>query len=213
MNSINVINAGKNFYRSWLYKDINLTINASPGNSYAILGNNGSGKSTFLLMLTGQTSPTQGKINWIETGVELAENQWHLHYAISSPGMELPEELNLMEWYAFIQKVKPLKKDISLESIAELCKFTRKTLQKPIGNFSSGMKQRVKLCGNLLSNVPVSFLDEPLSNLDTDGIALYHSLIEMEKYSKALIVASNDPKEYESISNRFRIEDKQLIQL
>ena len=109
--------------------------------------------------------------------------------------------------------MKPLKKDVSIEYIAELCKFTNKTLQKPIANFSSGMKQRVKLCGNLLSDVPVSFLDEPLSNLDTDGIELYHSLIEIEKQSKALFVASNDPKEYESISNRFRIEDKQLIQL
>ena len=69
MDSINVISAGKNFYRSWLYKDINLTLNASPGNTYAILGNNGSGKSTFLLMLTGQTSPTNGKINWTKSGV------------------------------------------------------------------------------------------------------------------------------------------------
>ena len=104
MDSINVISAGKNFYRSWLYKDINLTLNASPGNTYAILGNNGSGKSTFLLMLTGQTSPTHGKIIWQKSGVELPENQWHLHYAISSPGMELPEELNLLEWYDLFKK-------------------------------------------------------------------------------------------------------------
>jgi ABC-type multidrug transport system ATPase subunit len=75
------------------------------------------------------------------------------------------------------------------------------------------MKQRVKLCGNLLCDTPVSFLDEPLSNLDAAGILLYQDLIEQQRSQKAIFVASNDNKEYEFVENRFEILDKQIIQV
>jgi len=213
MNTIEVNGAGKSYYRSWLFKDVNLKFDLSPSQKFAFLGNNGSGKSTFLLMLCGQISPTTGNILWNIDGNFLKENVWHQNYALSSPGMELPEELNLYEWFSFIQKIKPLKKGIELEYIAEICKFSKKTLLKPIANYSSGMKQRVKLCGNLLSAVPVSFLDEPLSNLDADGIELYHKLIEMEEAHRSIFIASNDEKEYDFVSNRYKIKDKQIIQV
>ena len=213
MNAIEVNGAGKSYYRSWLFKDVNFKFDLSPSQKFAFLGNNGSGKSTFLLMLCGQITPTIGSVNWNVEGKNLKENLWHQNYALSSPGMELPEELNLYEWFSFIQKVKPLKKEIELGYIAEICKFNQKTLSKPIANYSSGMKQRVKLCGNLLSAVPVSFLDEPLSNLDTDGIELYHKLIEMEEAHRSIFIASNDEKEYDFVSNQYKITDKQIIQV
>lgn len=213
MSVINVIGVGKSFYRQWLFKNTNFNFDISPGGAYALLGNNGSGKSTFLLMLAGQITPTEGNIDWEINGNIIAENDRFRHYSLSSPAMELPEELNLSEWFAFLQKVKGMQAHVTLDYIAEICGFTQKTLLKPIGNYSSGMKQRVKLCGNLLSDTHVSFLDEPLSNLDTSGILLYQKLINQQRQHKVIFVASNDPKEYEFVENKFEILDKQIIQI
>lgn len=213
MDTIDVNGVGKNFYRSWLFKDINLKFELNPGDTYAILGNNGSGKSTFLLMLAGQITPTIGSVDWRINDSIISDNKKYMGYALSSPLMELPEELNLKEWYEFIEKVKPLQPHVSLEYIANLCKFTKKTLSKPLANYSSGMKQRVKLCGNLLSDTKVSFLDEPLSNLDTDGAELYDNLVNEALLRKTLFVASNDPKEYDFVKVKFEIKNKQIIQL
>lgn len=213
MDKIDVNSVGKSFYRSWLFKDINLQFDLNPGDAYAILGNNGSGKSTFLLMLAGQVTPTIGRIDWRINGSTILDHRKHLSYALSSPLMELPEELNLQEWFEFIQKVKPLLPSVSLEYIADICKFTKKTLSKPLANYSSGMKQRVKLCGNLLSDTKVSFLDEPLSNLDNNGAELYQNLVNEALVRKTLFVASNDPKEYNFVRIKFEIQDKQIIQL
>ena len=77
--------------------------------------------------------------------------------------------------------------------------------------FSSGMKQRVKLCGAFLTNVPLIILDEPLSNLDQNGFDLYNELWNQSQDRKAIVVASNDEKEYQKVSQRLRIEAKQII--
>lgn len=213
MGVIQVKGAGKSFYRQWLFKDVQFSFDISPGNTYALLGNNGSGKSTFLLMLASQITPTEGTIDWIVNGISVPDYTLFKYYSLSSPAMELPEELNLSEWFAFLNKTKGMQTHVTLDYIAEICGFTQKTLLKPIGNYSSGMKQRVKLCGNLLCDTPVSFLDEPLSNLDTAGITLYQELIRQNQKSKTIFVASNDIQEYEFIEKRFEIIDKQIIQL
>lgn len=213
MGVIQVKGAGKSFYRQWLFKDVQFSFDISPGNTYALLGNNGSGKSTFLLMLATQITPTEGTIDWIVNGISVPDYTRFKYYSLSSPAMELPEELNLSEWFAFLDKTKGMQTHVTLDYIAEICGFTQKTLLKPLGNYSSGMKQRVKLCGNLLCDTPVSFLDEPLSNLDTAGITLYQELIRQNQKSKTIFVASNDIQEYEFIEKRFEILDKQIIQV
>ena len=71
-----------------------------------------------------------------------------------------------------------------------------KSSHKQIRYFSSGMKQRVKLAQAIFSNVPAVLLDEPLTNLDDEGIALYHSLIKTYCNNRLVIVSSNDKNEY-----------------
>jgi ABC-type multidrug transport system ATPase subunit len=67
---------------------------------------------------------------------------------------------------------------------------------KQIRYYSSGMKQRVKITQAILSNAPVVLLDEPLTNLDEDGMSLYHGLIKKFCANRLLIVSSNDKNEY-----------------
>ena len=67
---------------------------------------------------------------------------------------------------------------------------------KQIRFYSSGMKQRVKLAQAIFSDVEIILLDEPCSNLDANGIELYHSLIKNYCLQRLVIVCSNDEVEY-----------------
>ncbi len=207
MTKIILENCGKNYHRTWLFRNVNFELDVAPGNSLAILGDNGSGKSTFTLLLTRQIEPTEGTILW----QDVKPNNVFQHYALSSPSMEMPEELTLQEWFEFENNIKPFYKDINLDSIIDLCQFPSKVKTKSINNFSSGMKQRVKLCHSILCDAPLSILDEPLSNLDQKGIELYSSLIGEYQSKKCIVVASNRLDEYHFCKKTITIKDGQLL--
>jgi len=68
---------------------------------------------------------------------------------------------------------------------------------KQIRYYSSGMKQRVKLAQAIFSDTPVLLLDEPCTNLDSEGIGLYRQLIKDHAGDRLVIVSSNDLQEYD----------------
>ena len=69
------------------------------------------------------------------------------------------------------------------------------------------MKQRVKLALAIFSKAPILLLDEPCSNLDQQGINLYHDLIDTYTSEKLVLVASNDPNEYHFCAVRLNTAD------
>jgi len=69
------------------------------------------------------------------------------------------------------------------------------------------MKQRVKLAQAIFSDVPCVLLDEPCTNLDAAGIALYHKLITDHCNNRLVIVSSNDEQEYSFCKERISIAD------
>lgn len=211
MLQIQLKSCGKNYQKHWLFRDLTAEIDISEGGSLAILGKNGSGKSTLTLLLTGQVTPTEGTIDWIQDGKQINAIQWHNLYSLSSPSLELPEELTLIEWFQFQSKIKPFYDYVTLEYILELCNFTSKTANKAIGNYSSGMKQRVKLCLSILTNAPLAIIDEPFSNLDSEGIDLYFKLIDQFQQNKYFIIASNRSDEYSFVKSQIRIEKNQIL--
>ena len=73
---------------------------------------------------------------------------------------------------------------------------------KPIQHFSSGMKQRLKLATAILTDVPFLFLDEPLTNLDDAGTALYTELINKYTNGKTVIICSNNHQDEIFCCNR-----------
>ena len=78
---------------------------------------------------------------------------------------------------------------------------------KQIRNFSSGMKQRVKLAQSILFEADIILLDEPCTNLDEKGIALYHSLINNYCKNRLVVVCSNDKVEYSFCNEVINIMD------
>ena len=62
---------------------------------------------------------------------------------------------------------------------------------KPVRNFSSGMKQRLKLALAILSDTPLLLLDEPASNLDAQAVEWMQDLLQEHVADRTLLVASN----------------------
>ena len=183
--------AGKRYNREWIFR--HLTYEFNTGNAYAITGNNGSGKSTLLQVIAGAVQHNEGKIDFIVDDQPVEAEQHHQYLSIAAPYLELPEEMTLTEVLAFHQSFKSFLTDRA--AIIQTLGL-KHAAQKQIRYYSSGMKQRVKLATAIFSNVPVLLLDEPTTNLDTDGIALYHHLIQQYATDKIIIVSSNDEQEY-----------------
>ena len=94
--------------------------------------------------------------------------------SIAAPYLELIEEMTAKEMLEFHVKIQTLIQSLTIEEMLANC-WVGKAVNKQIRYFSSGMKQRLKLAQAFFSNTPVLLLDEPTTNLDADGIALYHN--------------------------------------
>lgn len=204
MLKIHLEDASKRFQYEWIFK--NLTLELSQGNSLAITGSNGSGKSTLLKCLSGSTPISSGKIDYIHNGRPISETDWFSYLSISAPYMEVPEEFSLEELLNFHFKFKKPLNGISSKEIIEQLYLTQHT-SKAVGQFSSGMKQRLKLGLALFSDVPLILLDEPTSNLDKKGIEWYQEMMSEYGKNRILVICSNEPREYTFCEQKITLED------
>ena len=194
----------KRFQRYWIFKDINYSFTA-PG-AAALLGPNGCGKSTLLRIIAGMQSPSLGKIHFYDNDDKaIPAEKVFGKISFCAPGQELVEELTLREFFDFHFSFKRLLPGLSVGEIIRLTGLND-AVDKPIGDYSSGMKQRVKLAQAIFSDTPVLLLDEPCTNLDQQGVEQYREW--MEKYGKdrLVIVASNDVREYFFCREQIAIE-------
>lgn len=194
MFQIQLENCGKRFNRNWIFRDFNHTF--SDGNAYAILGANGSGKSTLLQCIAGYMSLSKGKVIFTQDGKLVDEEHKYRHLTLASPFLELIEEFTLRETIDFHFKMKSLAFLSDKSEISDVTGLGH-SLDKQLKFFSSGMKQRVKIALAVFSNTPVLMLDEPCTNFDAQGIAWYRDLIEKYTQNRIVLVASNQPHEYD----------------
>ncbi|MBV6655883.1 MAG: ABC transporter ATP-binding protein, partial [Mameliella sp.] len=183
-------------------KNVELAI--QPAQRYAITGPNGSGKSTLMKMLSGHLTPSKGKITFSIHDNPVAVTEVYQHLAYAAPYIELIEELSLIEALTFHQKFKPFQSPLTPEAVYKILGF-KKARGKLIRNFSSGMKQRLKLALAILSDTPYLLLDEPTTNLDAEGIQWYRQLIEQHTTGRTLIIASNVDVDFDFCENRINI--------
>jgi ABC-type multidrug transport system ATPase subunit len=201
---ISLTDAGKRFNRDWIFR--HLTYEFSAGQSYAIIGPNGSGKSTLLQVLSGSMQMNEGSGEWSVDNKKLELEKVYNYVSICAPYLEVVEEMTLIEFLNFHSGFKPFLSSITSERIISILGLEN-AVNKQIRNYSSGMRQRVKLAQAIFSDIPVVLLDEPCTNLDATGVELYKQLIEDYCKKRMVIVSSNDHHEYDFCSNRINITD------
>jgi ABC-type multidrug transport system ATPase subunit len=194
---IELKNIGKKYNKDWLFQHLNYTFDI--GESYAITGFNGSGKSTLLQIIAGFIIPTEGEI----VNNKMVNGHWEIgnadiqfkNISLAAPYLELIEEMTATEFLHFHLQFKTYINNISIQEILDIVQLS-KAANKQIRYFSSGMKQRLKLAQAFFSNTTILLLDEPCSNLDKQGISLYHQLIQDYIKNRLVIICSNDEVEY-----------------
>ena len=190
---VSCTNLGKRFNHEWIFRHV--TIDFQSGKKYAITGPNGSGKSTLLQVIAGAILHSEGGIEYRIDQKKIEPEQHYKFASIATPYLELIEEMTAKEMLEFHAAFKPLI-HLSTEEILQLVGLEN-AVNKQLRYFSSGMKQRLKLAQAFFSSTPILLLDEPTTNLDEDGIALYHKLINNYTAGKLVIVSSNVKQEYD----------------
>ena len=201
--NITLTNTGKRYNREWIFR--NLSYEFLEGRTYAITGANGSGKSTLLQVIAGAVMHSEGTVNFSNAAnPQLFNEKAYGQISIAAPYLEPIEEMSGTEFLNFHSMFKILKKSIpEILSAVGLAKAA----DKQIRYYSSGMKQRLRLAQAFFSETSVLLLDEPLTNLDEEGIAVYKKLWNDHTAGRLVIVSSNDKQEYENCREVIAIGD------
>jgi len=202
--SIKLNQIGRRFNRDWIFRGIDYTFNA--GESYAILGPNGSGKSTLLQVLNGSLTPSAGNINFFDGDKPIDIEQVFQQLSLAAPYLELIEEFTFTEMIDFHFKFKTYLPGMDNEAVIDLLSMPG-SKNKMIRYFSSGMKQRLKLALAFCADTSMLMLDEPTSNLDTQGVDWYLNLIQQYAKNRLTIVGSNQQHEYSFCTHQLNITD------
>ena len=131
----------------------------------ALLGPNGSGKTTLLKMLTGLTGPSTGTVTINDQVVRLSTDIYRLIGMVPEQEAIYP----FLTGYEFLRlnAVMQHSHDIDGDVIRALDQVEmRDAADRRIGEYSKGMRQRIKMAAALVHDPPFLFMDEPLSGLD-----------------------------------------------
>ena len=180
-----------------------LSLELDPG-VIGLVGANGAGKSTLIKILLGLLRPTAGeaRVLDLDTATQGAAIRELVGYMPEHDC--LPPDVSATEFVAHMARVSGLPSGAARERTADVLRHVGlyEERYRPIGGYSTGMKQRVKLAQALVHDPRVLFLDEPTNGLDPAGRDEMLALIERigREFGIAVIVASHLLGEIERVA-------------
>lgn len=186
---------GKAFGDNRLFEDVNLTVGR--GEKIALLGANGTGKSTLLKRVMGDLDG--------EGSVTYGHNV-NIAYFAQDQAESLDKDLTVLETVDQTAKGEIRK---SLRSVLGAFLFQGEDVDKKVAVLSGGERTRLALCQLLLSPSNFLILDEPTNHLDIQSKEVLKSALK--QYEGTFIVVSHDREFLDGLTNRiWEIENKQL---
>ena len=183
-----------------------VNIHIPEGSIYGFVGENGSGKTTIMRLITGLAEPTEGTytlcgVDRKDKGIFAARKQMSAIVELTSlvPTMTAKENMIYQELYLGIRLTDPerdeLLKLVHLEEVGK----------KKVKNFSLGMRQRLGIALCLINHPKIMLLDEPMNGLDPQGIAeLRELLVELnQKEGITVLISSHILSELEKIATHY----------
>lgn len=202
---IDLNDLSKRYHKEWIFKGLSYSFQAN--SCTGIIGSNGSGKSTLLKLISAAELPTKGSILYQQQNASIDPAELYKKLSFTAPYVDLIETLSCQELVELHLKFKPFQKGLTADQFLNTV-FLQEAKHKYIRNFSSGMKQRLKLGLAICSQSDLLLLDEPCSNLDTKGVQLYHQLMEQFNENRTVIIGSNEQEdELYQTENTVRISD------
>lgn len=188
---LQAVNLTRKFNGKVIFENINFEL--ATGSSTAITGRNGSGKSTLIKIIANLLSETSGKLKLTARGTEVKKESVYKYLGFVSPYLNLYDEFSGYENLRIISDIRGSGHGNIENVLKRVGLYQRRNDLLKI--YSSGMKQRLKIAFAILHNPEILLLDEPTSNLDTDGVSIVDDITEEYKKDKILIIATNDAHE------------------
>ena len=175
----------------------NISFELQLGKVLAIAGWNGSGKSTLLRIIAGLIRPSMGQVEMFFEDTPIPKETRRKFVGMVAPALAMYDELTALENMEFFSRVRGISYDrTSCLSMMQRVGLTENA-NKLCRNYSSGMKQRLKLVQALLHQPPLLLLDEPGSNLDSKGMKIVEDVISEQRQLGMTVIASNEKREVE----------------
>jgi ABC-type multidrug transport system ATPase subunit len=159
------------------------------GETFALLGPNGSGKTTTLKCLAGLTLPSSGQIRINDVDLDGQGVRPRAAISYLPQRIAFPEQVTareILEFYSRLRKLPPARVDLALEQ----CAFDD-AANRLVSEFSGGMMQRLGIAVAILADAPILLLDEPTASLAPEGAASFRSFLGSLKNSNKTIVFSS----------------------
>ncbi|MEO9474859.1 MAG: ABC transporter ATP-binding protein [Cyclobacteriaceae bacterium] len=164
-----------------------ISFDIEQGGIFAILGPNGSGKTTFLKILLGMVLPDSGTILYQNEDISRSHT-YRKHIGYLPQIARFPDNLSVQEIIEMIGDIRGEKADS--ESLIELFGL-EKFLDKKLGNLSGGTRQKVNIVLTFMFDTPVIVLDEPTAGLDPVSLIKLKDLISREKARGKIILITS----------------------
>ena len=208
MNYLSAELIAKTFNDRWLFKEISLGI--SQGEKFALVGNNGVGKSTLLKIFTGEMQPDQGKVS-VRQGIRLGfltqqptvDSQLSVKDILFSDANEIAHVVKEYEdcihhpetsgerMQAVLEKMEELKAWDYENKVHEIIeKLGVPDIDKKFGELSGGQRKRIFLAQLLLLEPDLIIMDEPTNHLDLTAIEWLENYLSGQNIT--LIMVTHD---------------------
>lgn len=210
MNMIEVINLTKQF------KDVkavdNLNFSIKEGEIVGLLGENGAGKTTTLRMISTMIKCTSGTVKVSGFDIHKEPSKVRSEIGILFGGeVGLYDRLTARENVRYFAELNGMDKneaDKSIEKLRERLEM-KEFMDRRVGKFSRGMKQKVAIARSIVHEPKVILLDEPTAGLDVTASRLIHDFIKnCKKENKAIVFSSHSMQEVEKLCDRIIIIHK-----
>ncbi|MEQ9305316.1 MAG: ABC transporter ATP-binding protein [Marinoscillum sp.] len=182
---IAVKNIRKSYGRLTVLNDISFDV--SGGGIYAVLGPNGSGKTTFLKILLGMVIPDGGKVLFQDQDISKSYD-YRTQIGYLPQIARFPDNLSVSEIIHMIADIRNQPSEPEpLITLFGLEKF----MDKKLGNLSGGTRQKVNIVLTFMFDTPVIVLDEPTAGLDPVSLIKLKELINKAKSSGKIVLITS----------------------
>ena len=182
---IQVKNLSKSFAKLKVLEDISFSIDK--GGIFAILGPNGSGKTTFLKILLGMVLPDRGEIIYNNKNI-LQSHEYRKNIGYLPQIARFPDNLTIKEMVNMIADVRNMPSDP--DPLIRLFKL-ESFMDKKLGTLSGGTRQKANIVLTFMFDSPIIILDEPSAGLDPVSLIKLKELINREKQRGKIILITS----------------------
>jgi heme ABC exporter ATP-binding subunit CcmA len=168
-----------------------ISVELEPGRCYVLLGENGAGKSTLLRILAGLLRPSFGKVTVFG---EDDPHEARARIGYMSHAAMLYDELTAQENLRYFASLYPDRNCLApAEALRQV--GLDPALDRPLGHYSQGMRQRTSLARVLLSAPELLLLDEPFSNMDVSSARQMVELLNGFRHTSRTIILTTHQRE------------------